>query len=67
MPAKRGRGRPAGINHDEIVFFRCGKEMNARLKKLADADDRPISQYLRQLIKKHFAEIDATTKAKKKK
>lgn len=59
MPAKRPRGRPRGQVHDDIVFFRCEKTMHRRLKELAAADDRPIAQYVRQLIKKHFAEIDS--------
>lgn len=62
--AKRPRGRPAGQQHDEIIFFRCEKAMHKRLKALAAADDRPISQYIRQLIKKHFAEVDRVQEMK---
>lgn len=66
MAAKRSRGRPRGVQHDDIVFFRCEKDMHDRLKELASEDDRPISQYVRQLIKKHFAEMDRATVKKKK-
>jgi predicted DNA-binding protein len=64
MPAKRPRGRPAGVQHDEIIFFRCEKAMHTRLKELAADDERPLSQYVRQLLKKHIAEVD---KSKRKK
>ncbi len=67
MPAKKPRGRPRGVQHDDIVFFRCEKDMHTRLKQLASADDRPIAQYVRQLIKKHFAEIDGVKGQNKKK
>jgi predicted HicB family RNase H-like nuclease len=55
---KRPRGRPHGVTHDDIVFFRCEKTMHERLKELAAADDRPIAQYVRQLIKRHFEHVD---------
>jgi predicted DNA-binding protein len=66
MAAKRPRGRPRGIQHDDIVFFRCETTMHKRLKELAAADDRPIAQYVRQLIKRHFAEIDQAKMTVKK-
>ncbi len=55
MPAKRPRGRPPGSQQDDIVYFRCEKELKKGLQKLAKTDDRLLGAYVRKVLKDHVA------------
>lgn len=38
----------------EVIFVRVPPEIKAELKELADADRRPLNQYVRLLIEQHI-------------
>ena len=48
---------------DALIGFRVTSELKERLEKLAEADNRPLSNYLEHVLKAH-AEVELKRSAK---
>lgn len=53
MPKKRNHDRAAG---QTAISFSCTEEMKKQLQKLADKDNRTLSNFLQVIIKKHLGQ-----------
>ena len=49
---------------NEVIQVKVDEQMKNKLQKLADADHRALSEYIRVVLIKHIEETD--TKSKKK-
>lgn len=54
MPKKRNHDRAVG---QTAISFSCSEEMKKQLQKLADKDNRTLSNYLQVIIKKYLSEF----------